>query len=728
MPSKKSTKKKGLSALFSGKRSSSPDDSKSSQRHACSPRETGANAGSGSIISARDNNASENPKGSFRVKGHRPLTPGASLQNAADGERGASCESGIVRIQGSENAARGMESGNDAITQPLMTHGGFSAALGFRIPVDHRSPTSATKPTPGGVNCAPVNTGNEVHITGNNSNSNTNGIDAATHNAAASTSCVAMPSFQQIQDGPTLDTTDGAVPCALAGASIGGAAFSRSGGAGSSRSPMEAGLISVMGTGISSGASSAGAVSSNGGVLAPGAFGNVFAASVPQLIPAPPASLRPVGSVRQAVFSSSEITTGTHAPSALVSPSKTTANTNHLRARANNRSTADPGLHSSTAHSLPTVLPLSTHYLGFGSSLSLANDGHSSQSTDLYLRSTNFLRGSTPSRSAAGSGTDTNLNTSDTDPNSASVAANRSTAAPVGNPVNQMAASSIGNMSFAGNALGRSTAAFLPNPGASVATANATLPMPAGTSFMVPVGQSLQGSPFFGRGASPQPSQPMDANVGGAPAVADTADDANQSMEVLTAALTDCLQKAAEKANKIRAAGGNSTAFSFYDKVAVMSLYDALGLDEAPDDGRPSKFQQRLQRYRFPPPQMEKLNSMDGPDEETLTYMIGASEARRRARMAAKTQENLERSRLEPVQPYDPKANLAECKATRARELMMAMEKDDGGIHDFVLKREEQILGHRREPIFIAMPYGIDSDDSDFEFEPETRSPHASSK
>lgn len=150
---------------------------------------------------------------------------------------------------------------------------------------------------------------------------------------------------------------------------------------------------------------------------------------------------------------------------------------------------------------------------------------------------------------------------------------------------------------------------------------------------------------------------------------------------------------------------------SFSAMRLALDLYDAVGLDEDPDLVSPTKFQARLQRYRFPPPNMSELMDVEEPDEATMVFMLGELEARRRRRHAAKIRDS---AAVTTAQPGILTAT------TRGHGAAVSVGPP--------WARKEEIRGHRRAVSASAMPYGLDSptDNSEDESDAAERAPPGS--
>ena len=66
------------------------------------------------------------------------------------------------------------------------------------------------------------------------------------------------------------------------------------------------------------------------------------------------------------------------------------------------------------------------------------------------------------------------------------------------------------------------------------------------------------------------------------------------------------------------------------ERHGVMELYEVMGLDNDTPLAPPSEYQLQLAAYRYPPDNMHMLRDVEKLDEETLEFVLGKAEAKRR--------------------------------------------------------------------------------------------------
>lgn len=683
MGKKKAFTKTGFGLFTLSKKGNSPHRGSSSVKRTSSLREVnhlpeGSQAPPESIIPTRTGTGGLLRKSSSRTSSRRSRGSSATT---------SSCNSS--KDSRREAMSGGLHNQDDAhgegITQPLMNHGGFGAALVFHATASRSldKPSTGTAPTKGGTLIA-----------------NDNAMNSSSPQlvAGAGAGAAAVSSLPQLQE---------LLGVGVPGGNAASTGFNWSSVAGNRPGLYDGGLSSIIG--CSSLGSSAISTPPAGG-LGPGSgAGAALGSSLVSRAAAAASAASPsnAGSSRPPLFTASEDSQVPHPPPPLPSGASSPQIPNPRRS---SRSTGvDNGQHSMSTHSMPCILPIPSQFMGFSSSLSTPAEDTSGQSTEDYLRSTNFLL-RTSSRSSGGEGKGSsgegypNGTGLSTVPTAGAGAVTTLPVAPNGNGM---------SVSFSDNPMASATA-----PGRS-ATTHLTQQLMAyqgnrSLSLAMPPSVPLPGSMFQRCFHNSLTANTRSAS-GSVATTQQTTESEGQAIQALTEELAFHLKAALKSAERVHAAGGNSTCYGFADKMTTMTLYTLVGLDENPDEGRPTRFQRRLQRFRFPPPQMEKLNSMDGPDEGTVTYMIGSAEARRRALMAVRMAEDMAKSREEPVAPFDEKAVVAEYAKMCPHSDKESAHGDRGTKVAQMITRPEEIVGHRREKLLVAMPYGVDSEEEDFD-------------
>lgn len=159
----------------------------------------------------------------------------------------------------------------------------------------------------------------------------------------------------------------------------------------------------------------------------------------------------------------------------------------------------------------------------------------------------------------------------------------------------------------------------------------------------------------------------------------------SEDAEKMGRQITQLLRETVVLVNKLQEGAGH---IAFGHQRDVMELYNIMDLEDDTLAGAP-KLQRQLQAFQFPPPNMERLQTLPTADDEVVVYMIGEEEKARRERHALHWQRR--RASTDPPHPF---------VAQYTTEDFADRDSDRGGLRGRLLPgsygRCEEIRCHQR--------------------------------